>query len=85
MIKFIARTFKQLLSDKRGDDYTEASTKLTSAAKVAIALGGIAAAAAGASSLSNSSNAASDTAAQKVNAPIGAQASTTTAGQAVYK
>ena len=85
MISIIVLSFKKLLSDKRGDDYTEASTKLTSAAKVAIALGGIAAAAAGASSLSNSSNAASDTAAQKVNAPIGAQASTTTQGAAVYK
>lgn len=78
-------TMKKFFVDTLGEDLAEVSSGLSKGAKTAIVLGAIAATAAGTNSLSNSSNAASDTAAQKVNAPIGAQASTTQQSQAVYK
>lgn len=85
MIITIARTFKKLFSDLAGEDLAEVSSGFSKGAKTAITLGAIAAAAAGTNALSNSSNAASDKAAEKVNAPIGAQASQTQQGSAVYK
>ena len=85
MLKTLRTTFQKLISDKRGEDLAEVSSGLSKGAKTAIVLGAITAAAAGTNALSNSSNSAADTAASKVNAPIGAQASTTPQGQAVYK
>ncbi len=85
MFKNFRNTMKKLIVDTLGEDLAEVSSGLSKGAKTAIVLGAIAASAAGTNALSNSSNAASDTAAQKVNAPIGAQAAQTPQGQAVYK
>ena len=85
MFKAIATTFKKLLSDKRGEDLTEVSSGLSKGAKAVIACTVIAATAAGATTLANTSNSASDTAAAKVTAPVGANAGTTTASQSAYK
>ena len=85
MFTTIRNTMKKLFSDKRGEDLAEVLSGLSKGAKTAIVLGAIAATAAGTNALANSSNNASDTAAQKVNAPIGAQAATTPQSQAVYK
>ena len=85
MIKTITKTFRALLSDKRGEDLAEISSGLSKGAKAVIACSVIAATAAGATTLNNTANSASDVAAQKVTAPVGAQAGTTTAGQSPYK
>lgn len=85
MFSKIRNTMKKFFVDTLGEDLAEVSSGLSKGAKTAIVLGAIAASAAGTNALSNSSNSASDTAAQKVNAPIGAQASTTQQSQAVYK
>ncbi len=78
-------TMKKLIVDTLGEDLAEISSGLSKGAKTAIVLGAITAAAAGTNALSNSSNAASDKAAENVNKPIGAQAEKTPASQAVYK
>jgi hypothetical protein len=85
MFTNIRNTMKKFFVDTLGEDLAEVSSGLSKGAKTAIVLGAIAASAAGTNALSTSSNNASDTAASKVNAPIGAQAATTPAGQAVYK
>jgi hypothetical protein len=85
MFTNIRNTMKKFFVDTLGEDLAEVSSGLSKGAKTAIVLGAIAASAAGTNALSTSSNNASDTAAGKVNAPIGAQAATTPAGQAVYK
>ncbi len=85
MFSKIRNTMKKFFVDTLGEDLAEVSSGLSKGAKTAIVLGAIAASAAGTNALSNSSNSASDEAAKKVNAPIGAQASTTQQSQAVYK
>lgn len=85
MFSKIRNTMKKFFVDTLGEDLAEVSSGLSKGAKTAIVLGAIAASAAGTNALSNSANSASDTASKKVNDPIGAQASTTTAAQAVYK
>lgn len=85
MFTKIRNTMKKLIVDTLGEDLAEVSSGLSKGAKTAICLGAIAATAAGTNALSNSSNHASDTAAQKVNAPIGAAADPTPTAQAVYK
>lgn len=84
MIKTIRMTFAKLLSDKRGEDLTDVSSGLSKGAKAVIACSVIAATAAGATTLNNTANSASDVSAQKVSAPVGAQAGTTTAAQSPY-
>jgi len=85
MFNTIRATFKKLVVDTLGEDLAEASSALSKGAKTAIVLGAIAATAAGTNALSNSSNNATDTAASKVNSPIGAQADKAGTSQAVYK
>ncbi len=85
MFKNTLMTVKKFLKDTIGEDLAEVSSGLSKGAKTAIVLGAITATAAGTNALANSANSASDTAASKVNAPIGAQASTTPQSQAVYK
>lgn len=85
MFKTFHISMKSLLNDKRGEDLAEVSSGLSKAAKTAIALGVIAATAAGTTTLANNSNSATDTASAKVNAPIGAQAGQTAQSQSVYK
>jgi len=85
MFTKLRTTMKKLIVDTMGEDLAEVSSGLSKGAKTCIVLGCIAASAAGANALSNSSNSASDTAAAKVNAPIGAEAAKATASQAVYK
>jgi hypothetical protein len=85
MFKMIA-TVKKFVVDTFGEDLAEVSSGLSKGAKTAIVLGAIASAAAGTNALSNSSNMASDTAAQKVNQPIGSGSDNVGAkAQAVYK
>jgi hypothetical protein len=84
MFKMIA-TVKKFVVDTLGEDLAEVSSGLSKGAKTAIVLGAIASAAAGTNALSQSSNNASDTAAQKVNQPIGATAEKSGTSQAVYK
>jgi len=85
MINAIRLTLKKLLSDKRGEDLAEVSSGLSKGAKVVITLGVITATAAGAATLANTSNSASDTAAEKVVRPVGAQAGQTQQSGSVYK
>jgi hypothetical protein len=85
MFTKIAITMKKLIVDTLGEDLAEVSSGLSKGAKTAIVLGAIASAAAGTNALSQSSNNASDEAAKKVNAPIGAQAENSGRSQAVYK
>jgi hypothetical protein len=79
------KTLKKLFSDKRGEDLAEVSSGLSKGAKVVITLGVVTATAAGAATLSNTSNNATDTAAEKVVAPVGAQAGKTQQSGPVYK
>jgi hypothetical protein len=84
MFNNIRMTVKNLLADNRGD-YTEKSNQLSSAAKVGICAGCVVAAAASANALANSSSNAGNTASQKINAPIGAQAAQADQTNAVYR
>lgn len=85
MFNAIRLTLKKLISDKRGEDLAEVSSGLSKGAKTVITLGVVTATAAGAATLANTSNAATDTAAAKVVAPVGAPAGTTAQTGAVYK
>jgi hypothetical protein len=73
----IPKFLRRLLNDTRGEDWTEKSSGLSNAGKVAIAAMTISAAAGGATVLANNQNTASDTTSQKINQTVGAQADKT--------
>lgn len=85
MFHAIRSTLRKLIADKRGEDLAEVSSGLSKGAKVVIACTVITATAAGAATLANTSNGASDAAAQKVVAPVGAAAGTTQQTSSAYK
>src|SRR5690606_19834243 len=69
----IVHFVRRLLNDTRGEDYTEASSSITRAGKVAIVATVITASAGGAATLANNANYAGDTTSNKINQTVGAQ------------
>jgi len=81
----LAKFFRRLLTDTRGEDLTEKSSALSNAAKVGITAAVIAGAASGATVLANNANSASDTTSNRINTTVGAQAAKAEAVQSPFK
>lgn len=81
----LAKFFRRLLTDTRGEDLTEKSSALSNAAKVGITAAVIAGAASGATVLANNANSASDTTSSRINTTVGAQAAKAEAVQSPFK
>lgn len=74
MFQSIRITLKKLFSDKRGEDFTDASSTVSRAGKTLIGLGAVAAISAGVAASSTGTNNATSEAQKRVNAPVGAEA-----------
>ncbi len=71
MIKAIFVTFKKLISDKRGDDFTETSSSLSRAGRATIAAVAIVGVGAGTVATLNNTNTTTDNASNKVGEQMG--------------
>ena len=85
MFQSIRITLKKLFSDKRGEDFTDASSAFSRVGKGLIGLGAVAAFGTGVAAGSTATNNTTQEAQRRVQAPVGVDAPNVDPSKPVYK